>query len=107
MDRHFKIKITDEQTGKSDTLTLDLRRPIEEQLVAFGNSAKSYLHFIANAERDYEPATLHKIVKAVVALFGGSLVWELSSDYPPDEPQHDIQAFLTLNTKRYDTGGGK
>lgn len=114
MDRHFKIKITDENTGKSDTLTLDLRRPVDIQLSVgvFGkvimkppgteDNSVSYLLFIASAERDYGAKTLHNIVKAAGLVFGGSLIWELSPDRPPKERRKDIQAYLYLNTKRYD-----
>ena len=115
MDKHFKIKITDEQTGKSDTLTLDLGCPIDVQLSVgvFGKvimqppgtleGNTSHLHFIASAEHDYEAKTLHSIAKAVGAVFGGSLIWELSPDRPPGETESDIKAYLILNTKRYDT----
>ena len=107
MDKHFKIKITDERTGESKILTLDPRRPMEPQLSDKSTPAtggKNYLHFIASPERDYETATLHAVVRAVVAVFGGSLVWEISSDRPPAETETtpEIQAYLTINTKRYD-----
>lgn len=113
--RDFKIKITDEKTGKSDTLTLDVRYGIDIQLSVgvFGKvimqppgqleNGTSHLLFIANAEHDYGAKALFSIAKAVGAVFGGSLVWELSPDRPPGEEESDIQAYLTLNTKRYDT----
>lgn len=115
MDKNFKIKITDEQTGKSDILILDLRCPIDIQLSGvFGKvimrppgpleGSANYLLFIASAERDYEAKTLYNIVTAVATVFGGSLVWELSSDRPPGDEGLDIQAYLTLNTRRYSTG---
>lgn len=115
MDKHFKIKITDEQTGKSDVLTLDVRCGIDVQLSVgvFGKvvlrppgpleDGMSHLLFIASAEQDYGAKTLHQIAKAVGAVFGENLVWELSPDRPPGEEQSDIKAYLTLNTKRYDT----
>lgn len=116
MNKNFKIKITDEKTGKSDILILDLRCPIDIQLsvMVFGKvimrppgpleGSTNYLLFIASTKRDYETKTLYDIVKAVVAVFGGSLVWELSSDRPTDEEESDTQAYLTLNTRRYSTG---
>lgn len=117
MDKNFKIKITDELTGKSDILILDLRCPIDIQLSVgvFGKvimrppepleGSTNNLLFIASAECDYEAKTLYEIVKAVGAVFGGCLIWELSADAPPDEEEADIQAHLTLNTRRYSTGG--
>ncbi len=116
MDKKFKIKITDEKTGKSDVLTLDVRGPVDLQLSlgVFGKvimqppgtlEGTSDLLFIASKEHDYEAKTLHKIVKAVALVFGGNLIWELSPDRPPGEEEPDIKAYLTLNSKRYDTGG--
>lgn len=117
MENEFKIKITDEDTGQSDILNLDVRYGIDIQLSVgvFGKvimrppgpleGSTNYLLFIASTKRDYETKTLYDIVKAVVAVFGGSLVWELSSDRPTGEEDDDIQAYLMLNTRRYSTGG--
>ncbi|WP_418408040.1 hypothetical protein [Alistipes sp.] len=116
MDKDFKIKITDEETGKSDILILDVRCPVDIQLSigVFGKvimqppgtlEGTSDLLFIASKEHDYEAKTLHKIVKAVALVFGGNLIWELSPDRPKGESESDIRAYLTLNTKRYSIGG--
>lgn len=117
MDKNFKIKITDEKTGNSDVLILDVRCRIDIQLSigVFGkviirppdtqDGGMNDLLFIVSAEHDYEVKTLHNIVRAVGLVFGGNLIWQLSPDRPPGEEETDILAYLMLNTKRYNTGG--
>ncbi len=104
MDNHFKIKIRDKY-GNSETMTLDLRQPIDIQLgnsIFAGMDKKwaengNHLIFIASVEHDYELATVQRIADAVLVIFRGNLMWEMSADRPSGELYNGTKAYLYLN----------
>lgn len=104
-DLTMKLKITDAATGQSAFVTLDDKQSYAE---ALHNHTKEFvsvpvvrmrLLLVGDKSSDLELKDIYRICGAIQAVFGDSLIWDITSDQPfPDDPQ-DVDGYLTLNTK--------
>lgn len=112
MDKSFKIKVTDERTGRTDTITLDPCYPFDVQLSIgiFGRvilqppetmeHCSCNIRFAVNKEHDYKIQTLLRVVHAVGSLFSGTIIWEVEKINP--STADELKAFLTITLPRDD-----
>lgn len=104
-DLTMKLRITDAATGQSLFVTLDDNQPYAE---ALHNHTKEFisvpathmrLWLVGNQSSNLELKDIYRICGAIQAVFGDSLVWDITSASPFSEDPQDIDGYLLLNGK--------
>lgn len=96
----MKIKITD-RNGASVYVEF-LEDPFVETIRAatygIDSNGDKQLYFIAEKDADLSLEIVHRICSAIVAVFGGSLVWDIVAELPESLPMEDgVRAYLFIN----------
>lgn len=101
----MKLKITDEATGRVVFVTLDDNQPYAEALHnhtkgLFATPASNIrLWLVGDKSSDLEIKEIYRICGAIQAVFGDTLIWDITPDPPlPEDPQ-DVNGYLVLNDK--------
>lgn len=96
----MKIKITD-RNGRVVYAELFEGCFVETiRTAAYGidSNGDKQLYFIADKNTDLSLEIVHRICSTIVAVFGGSLVWDIVAELPESIPMEDgVRAYLFIN----------
>lgn len=96
----MKIKITD-RNGRVVYAELFEGCFVETiRTAAYGidSNGDKQLYFIAEKDADLSLEIIHQICSTIVAVFGGSLVWDIVAELPESIPMEDgVRAYLFIN----------
>lgn len=96
----MKIKITD-RSGRIVYAELFEGCFVETiRTAAYGidSNGDKQLYFIAEKNADLSLEIIHQICSTIVAVFGGSLVWDIVAELPESLPMEDgVRAYLFIS----------
>lgn len=98
--RTMKIKITDRsgQSVYTEFVEDHLVETIRTAAYGIDSNGDKQLYFIAEKDADLSLEIVHRICSAIVAVFGGSLVWDIVAELPESLCTEDgVAAYLFIS----------
>lgn len=98
----MKLKITNTATGRTLFVTLDDKQPYAEALhnhtkeICVTPAHNLRLLLIGSQSSLLEMQDIYRICGAIQAVFGDSLIWDISPGPPSPEDPQDLDGYLSI-----------